>query len=243
MGCRRRRPVRSKLASGLHQLATGTGKLADGVTTAADKGGQLTTGTKAAASGTAKLGNGARQLSKIEKLINQKVAELVPEAEKKALAKVAKEKHFSVIDGRLAVDYSDPVQRRAIIDQIVPELVDSINNGDTGDVKTDTSASDTSFLNGADPRLTKPFLNGFNASVVTIYWVGLGVMLLAFVITWFFRVPPLRLRSALEERTAAAAAAAGSGDAADSPEQPESLPEEAESGENESDQATEQRDQ
>lgn len=69
-----------QLASGLHQLASGTGKLADGVTTAADKGGQLTTGTKAlaAATGTAKLSTGARQLSKIEKLINQKVAELVP---------------------------------------------------------------------------------------------------------------------------------------------------------------------
>ncbi len=232
-----------QLASGLHQLASGTGKLADGVTTAADKGGQLTTGTKAAATGTAKLSTGARQLSKIEKLINQKVAELVPEAEKMALKKVAEEKHFSVIDGRLAVDYSDPVQRQAIIDQIAPELTDAIKKGDTGDVKTDTSASDTSFLSGADPRLTKPFLEGFNASVITIYWVGLGVMLLAFVITWFFRVPPLRLRSALEERTAAAAAAAGSGDAADSPEQPESLPEEEESGENESDQATEQRDQ
>jgi len=36
-------------------------------------------GTKAAATGTAKLSTGARQLSEIEKLINQKVAELVPE--------------------------------------------------------------------------------------------------------------------------------------------------------------------
>lgn len=134
--------------------------------------------------------------------------ELTPAAEKKALAKVAKEKNFSVIDGRLAVDYSDPVQRRAVVDQLVPELVKAINSGDTGDVKADTSASDTSFLEGADPRLTKPFLQGFNTSVVTIYWVGLGVMLLAFVITWLFRVPPLRTRSALEERTAAAAAAA-----------------------------------
>ncbi|WP_254631472.1 hypothetical protein [Curtobacterium sp. Csp1] len=41
---------------------------------------------------------------------------------------------------------------------------------------------------------------GFNASSVTIYWVGLGVILLAFVLTWFFRVPPLRQRSALQEQ-------------------------------------------
>ena len=68
-------------------------------------------------------------------------------------------------------------------------------------------------------------------------------MLLAFVITWFFRVPPLRLRSALEERTAAAAAAAGSGGGDNLPDQPESLREVAEPGENGSDQATEQRGQ
>ena len=105
-----------------------------------------------------------------------------------------------MVDGTLAVDYSDPVQRRAIIDSLVPEMVKTIKNGDTADVKTDTSSSDPSFLTGADPRLTKPFLTGFNASVVSLYWVGLGVMLLAFVITWFFRVPPLRTRSALQER-------------------------------------------
>ena len=40
--------------------------------------------------------------------------------------------------------------------------------------------------------------------MVTIYWVGLGVMLLAFVLTWFFRVPPLRTRSAMQEKADAA---------------------------------------
>ena len=42
---------------------------------------------------------------------------------------------------------------------------------------------------------------GFNSSVVTIYWVGFGVMLLAFVLSWFYRVPPLRTRSALQEKS------------------------------------------
>jgi hypothetical protein len=68
------------------------------------------------------------------------------------------------------------------------------------------STNDTSFLTGADSRLTRPFMAGFNASSVTIYWVGLGVILLAFVLTWFFRVPPLRQRSALQERADAAGA-------------------------------------
>jgi hypothetical protein len=42
---------------------------------------------------------------------------------------------------------------------------------------------------------------GFNDSVVTIYWVALGVMLLAFAITLFYKVPPLRTRSALQEKS------------------------------------------
>jgi len=188
-----------QLAGGMQQVAAGTGTLADGASTAASRGGQLTEGTSAAASGTAKLSSGAKQLSKIEKVINTQVDKIVPKAQQKALEKVAEEKNLSVIDGKLAVDYSDPVQRRAIIDEIVPTLIDAINSGDTNQVKAQTSSSDTSFLTGADPRLTKPFMVGFNSSVVTIYWLGLGVMLLAFVITWFFKVPPLRERSALQE--------------------------------------------
>jgi EmrB/QacA subfamily drug resistance transporter len=192
----------AKLSAGLTKLAAGMSQLADGATTAADKGSLLTTGTAGAATGSGKIAVGATKLSKIEQVINDKVAELTPDAQAKALKKVAKDKNLSVVDGKLAVDYSDPVQRRAIIDEIVPKMVDGIKNGDSTDsVNTDTSASDTSFLNGADPRLTKPFMTGFNASVVTVYWIGLGVMLLAFLLTWFFNVPPLRTRSALEEKS------------------------------------------
>jgi hypothetical protein len=42
---------------------------------------------------------------------------------------------------------------------------------------------------------------------VQIYWVGLIVILIAFVLTWFFRVPPLRKQSALQEQADHAAAA------------------------------------
>ena len=189
------------LANGANKLATGIGTLADGATTAASKGGLLTTGTGSAASGSAKLSAGARKLSTVEKVIDKQVAKLAPEARRKALEKVAKEKNLSVIDGRLAVAYADPVQRRAIVDQIVPKLLEQIKSGDTEQVQTDTGASDTSFLNGADQRLTRPFMLGFNTSVVSLYWVGLGVMLLAFVVALFYRVPPLRTRSAMQERS------------------------------------------
>ena len=43
-------------------------------------------------------------------------------------------------------------------------------------------------------------MTGFNVSAVKIYWVGLSVILLAFVLSWFFKVPPLRQRSALQEQ-------------------------------------------
>ena len=191
----------AQLAGGAKKVSTGIAALADGATTAATKGGQLTTGTGSAANGSAKLSAGARKLSTVEKAIDKQVAKLAPEARRKALEKVAKEKNLSVIDGRLAVDYADPAQRRAIVDQVVPKLLDQIRSGDTEQVKTDTGASDTSFLTGADQRLTRPFMLGFNTSVVSLYWVGLGVMLLAFVVALFYRVPPLRTRSAMQERS------------------------------------------
>jgi EmrB/QacA subfamily drug resistance transporter len=190
----------AQVSTALQQLADGAAKLASGAATAASKGSQLTAGTTAAASGSQKLASGARQLSKIDKVINTKVAELTPKAQKEALQKVADEQNLSVIDGKLAVDYTNAVQRRAIIDQLVPKLIDSINNHDSDQAEVNTSSSDTSFLTGADSRLTKPFLIGFNTSVVQVYWVALAAMLTAFVLTWFFRVPPLRTRSALEEK-------------------------------------------
>jgi len=191
------------LASGLSQVATGAHKLADGATKAASKGSAIPTGAAAAASGSGKLASGAKQLSKVQKIIDKAVKKALPEAYEKALQQVALERNLAVLDGKLAVNWADPVQRWAMVDTLTPTLVTAIKSGDTGDtnVKTDSSTSDTSFLTGADPRLTKPFMVGFSDSVKTIYWVGLGVMLLAFVVALFFKVPPLRTRSALQEKS------------------------------------------
>ncbi|HEY3338486.1 MAG TPA: DHA2 family efflux MFS transporter permease subunit [Propionicimonas sp.] len=191
------------LASGLSQVATGAHKLADGATMAASKGSAIPTGAAAAASGSDKLANGAKQLSKVQKIIDKAVKKALPKAYAKALQQVAFERNLSVKDGKLAVNWADPVQRWAMVDTLTPTLVTAIKSGDTGDtnVKTDSSTSDTSFLTGADPRLTKPFMVGFSDSVKTIYWVGLVVMLVAFVVALFFKVPPLRTRSALQEKS------------------------------------------
>ncbi|MFJ3385095.1 MULTISPECIES: MDR family MFS transporter [unclassified Curtobacterium] len=138
-------------------------------------------------------------------VIDQQVAAATPAAEASALDAAAAKAHASVSDGALVVDWSDDDQRTYYVDQAVPTIIASLN-----DSSNDSSASatnDTSFLTGADSRLTRPFMSGFNASAVTIYWVGLGVILLAFVLTWFFRVPPLRARSALQERADMSASA------------------------------------
>ncbi|MCE1174204.1 MAG: DHA2 family efflux MFS transporter permease subunit [Propionibacteriales bacterium] len=191
----------SSLSGGLGGLAGGLNQLAGGATMAGQKGSLLSSGASGAAVGSGKIAAGATKLSKIEQVIDDKVDEVLPDAQRKALEKVAEQKNLSVIDGKLAVDWANPVQRRAMIDELVPKLIESIRSGGNDqNLSTDTSASDTSFVKGADPRLTTPFLQGFNDSVVTIYWVGLAVMVAAFMMTWFYDVPPLRRRSALEEK-------------------------------------------
>ncbi len=102
-------------------------------------------------------------------------------------------------DGTVTLDFSDPDQRADFVASVVPTLEDQFAGGN-GDSATDDSAiNDTSFLVGADPRLSKPMLVAFNASAVTVYWVAMWVVLIAFVLSLFFRTPPLRDKSALQE--------------------------------------------
>ncbi|MBF4596168.1 DHA2 family efflux MFS transporter permease subunit [Curtobacterium sp. VKM Ac-2889] len=147
-------------------------------------------------------------------IIAQQVDDAKPAAEQQALETAATKANASVVDGKLQIDYSDRAQRENVVDQVAPTLVKQLKSGDSAaNSSTDSATSDTSFLNGADPRLSRPFLVGFSDSAVRVYYFGLAVILLAFVLTWFFRVPPLRKTSALQEqadaaRTADAAAAA-----------------------------------
>ncbi|MFE6996072.1 MDR family MFS transporter [Microbacterium sp. NPDC057659] len=134
-------------------------------------------------------------------VIDQKVAEALPAAQEKALQVVADKAHASVVDGTVSVDWADDAQRTYWVDKLAPEISDKIASGDSKASGGSSSAvSDTSFLNGADAALTKPFMVGFTQAIDVIYWVGFGVLMLAFVLSWFFRAPPLRTRSALQER-------------------------------------------
>jgi EmrB/QacA subfamily drug resistance transporter len=135
-----------------------------------------------------------------QQIVQQQVAAALPKATSAALSQAATTAHASVVDGKLAIDYSNAAQRKNVVDEVAPKIISKIKDGSSSTSVSSSSTSDTSFLNGADSRLTKAFLTGFNASAVRIYYVGLGVILLAFVLSWFFRVPPLRKSSALQQR-------------------------------------------
>ncbi|WP_243062632.1 MDR family MFS transporter [Humibacter sp. RRB41] len=137
-------------------------------------------------------------------IIEQQVAAASPAAESAALTAVANKANASVVDGRVEVNWSNATQRTAWVKTLTPTLEKQFDKSGAKSTAASDSTSDTSFVNGADPRLSKPFMVGFTQSVVLVYWVGFGVLLLAFILTWFFKVPPLRKTSALQEQADAA---------------------------------------
>ncbi|MDP3209806.1 MAG: MDR family MFS transporter [Rhodoglobus sp.] len=108
----------------------------------------------------------------------------------------------SVTDG-IAEAVADPAVLTDPANKQILELFQQAQNGGSIGNALD---GDTSFLNGSDPRLAAPFLEGFNNATVTIYWVGLVVVLVAFVLSFFLKAAPLRDRSALQENAAEDAA-------------------------------------
>ncbi|WJY01488.1 MDR family MFS transporter [Curtobacterium sp. 458] len=151
---------------------------------------------------------GAVPAAAAQTVIDQQVAAATPAAEQQALAAVADKAHASVQDGTVSVDWADASQRSYWVDQVTPKLSSTIEDQASSSGSSSSSeTSDTSYLNGADPALTRPFMTGFNASAVTVYWVGFAVILLAFVLSWFFKAPPLRKSSALQEQADSAGTA------------------------------------
>ncbi|MDL9981187.1 MDR family MFS transporter [Microbacterium sp. ASV49] len=131
----------------------------------------------------------------------QPAAEAAAVAKATELAGAAIEKQVPVAkvaaDGTVTLDFSDPAAREAFVKTAVDKTSSGSSSSATKSGSLDTN--DTSFLKGADPRLTKPILIAFTESMVTVYWVSLIVVLLAFVLTLFFKTPPLRAKSALQE--------------------------------------------
>ncbi|KAA2262299.1 MFS transporter [Solihabitans fulvus] len=67
--------------------------------------------------------------------------------------------------------------------------------------------NDTSFLNGANPTLARPFWDGFSSSIDTVFVVGGFVTLAAFVLVWFLKEKPLSTKSGLQLQAEEAAEA------------------------------------
>jgi hypothetical protein len=190
-------PIVGGLEKGVQQ------KLDAGAATAKAEAGKAVT-EKVTAAVQAQVDAGVIPAAAAPAIIEKQVAAATPDAEAAALAAVAEKAHATVSGDTVKVDWTNASQRAYWVDQLTPTVAKQIKDNSKAASASSSSTSDTSFLNGADPRLTKPFLVGFNASTIVIYWVALGVILVAFVLTWFFRVPPLRSVSALQERANAA---------------------------------------
>ena len=78
-----------------------------------------------------------------------------------------------------------------------------LNSGPSG---ANGITSDSSFLIGADERLTLPFRIGFVESSLTVFMLAASFIAVAFVISWFIKEIPLRQKSASQEAAEAAAA-------------------------------------
>jgi EmrB/QacA subfamily drug resistance transporter len=95
---------------------------------------------------------------------------------------------------------SDP--KNAGIMKIYRPILEAIQSGRTPGATgnaTNSLNGDTSFLTSATKALKEPFLVGFSNAMVTVFWVGLVVVVVAFLLSWFLKAPPLRAKSALQE--------------------------------------------
>jgi EmrB/QacA subfamily drug resistance transporter len=125
---------------------------------------------------------------------------------------------FSVIFTRWPLNIATAFDSKRIQDGIAAALADPSVAGDPANAQiikilqnpsaaVGSVSGDTSFLNTSDPRLSAAFLEGFSNSAVSVFWIALAVILVAFVLSFFLKAPPLRAKSALQENADVAAAA------------------------------------
>ncbi|MFD1721298.1 MDR family MFS transporter [Amnibacterium endophyticum] len=99
-----------------------------------------------------------------------------------------------------------------IMERIYTPLLQAVQSGRTPDASGGLGTAldgDTSFLTSAARVLKLPFLTGFTDAMVTVFMVAGVVALVAFVLSWFLKTPPLREKSPLQEAADAARAAGG----------------------------------
>jgi EmrB/QacA subfamily drug resistance transporter len=125
---------------------------------------------------------------------------------------------FSVIFTRWPLNIATAFDSARVQDGIAAALADPGVASDPANAKiiavlqnpgaaVGSVTGDTSFLNTSDPRLSAAFLEGFANSAVSVFWIALVVILVAFMLSFFLKAPPLRAKSALQENADDAAAA------------------------------------
>ncbi|HEV7623392.1 MAG TPA: MDR family MFS transporter [Amnibacterium sp.] len=97
------------------------------------------------------------------------------------------------------VDLSNAAARHQVVDQVVSKITAGGPSGAGGGTTTGALDGDTAFLTTASRALKEPFLVGFSNAMVTVFWAGLAVVAVAFVLSWFLKATPLRGKSALQE--------------------------------------------
>ena len=83
-------------------------------------------------------------------------------------------------------------------------VLDAVQHGAAGG-GGGPNLNDTSFLSHIDPRLARPFLEGFSSSMDTVFLVGGLVIAVGFALVWFLKEVPLSTQSGMQRRAADAA--------------------------------------
>ncbi len=117
---------------------------------------------------------------------------------------------FSRLGQTLVASFTDPAiiaqTRAAAADPAVQgnpanaAILQVLQNAQTDPSSLGTALSgDTSFLVGADSRLSLPFVDAWANATSTVFIVCLAVVSVAFILSFFLKATPLRQKSALEE--------------------------------------------
>jgi hypothetical protein len=120
---------------------------------------------------------------------------------------------FSALSDRITAAFERPLIREGLTDALADnavlsdpanaEMLALLQSGDA--LAAEAITTDSSFLIGADDRLTAPFRIGFVDASLTVFLLAAIIIAMAFVVSWFIKELPLRSKSAAQENAEAAA--------------------------------------
>jgi EmrB/QacA subfamily drug resistance transporter len=97
------------------------------------------------------------------------------------------------ISAGLRTAFGDPAFQAALAQPENQAFAQSMQNGGTG-----ANLDNTEFLEGLDPVLARPFLDGFSSAIDLVFLVGGLVTLIGFALIWFLKEVPLSDKSGLQ---------------------------------------------